>query len=279
MDARRVPILTYHSHRISGEAYETNDHEALRSDLRTLHQRGFRVVPLLWVVEWLLGRRSDASMARAVAITFDDGADFDFYDLEHPSWGPQRSFFNLLLDFRNEIGAAAQPDLQATAFVIASPVVRAELDAGCMIGKGWMSDGWWAQADHSGLMVVQNHSWDHNHPVASRVCQRDQRKGSFVWIETEAECDAEVVQAAQFIADKVRPSWPGLFAYPGGASSDFLREVYFPSQIERHCTLAAFRGDGGYVERDSPRWNVPRFVFGADWSDAQQFEGILRGAA
>lgn len=277
-EARRVPILTYHSHRISGQTYETNDHEALRSDLRTLHRHGFRIVPLSWVVEWLLGQRSEAEMARTVAITFDDGADFDFYDLDHPTWGPQRSFFNLLLDFRAEVGAAAQQDLHATTFVIASPTVRTELDARCMVGRGWMSDGWWAEAEGSGLMAVQNHSWDHNHPMASRVCQREQRSGSFVWIDTEPECDAEIVQAGEYIASKIHPSWPGLFAYPGGAASDFLRQVYFPGATERHRTVAAFRGDGGYVVRDSPRWNVPRMVFGADWSAAAQFEEILRGA-
>lgn len=275
----RVPILTYHSYRVAGDTYETNDHEALRADLRTLHRHGLRVVPLRRVVEWLLGRCSDAAMARTIAITFDDGADFDFHDLDHPTWGRQRSFLNLLLDFRAEVGADAQPDLEATTFVIASPVVRAELDAACMIGRGWMSDGWWAEADGSGLLSVQNHSWDHNHPNASRVCQREQRRGSFRFIETEPECDAEIAQAAQFIAEKIRPAWPDLFAYPGGDSSEFLRDVYFPSAGARHRTLAAFRGDGGYVVRDSPRWNLPRFVFGAHWSDAAQFEGILRGAA
>jgi hypothetical protein len=279
MNGQRVPVLTYHSHRIAGDGYESNDHEALRSDLRAIHRQGLRIVPATWVVEWLLGQRPDAAMARAVAITFDDGADFDFHDLEHPGWGPQRSFFNLLLDFRDEVGAAAQPDLHATAFVIGSPVVRAELDLACMIGKGWMSDDWWADAHGSGLLAVQSHSWDHNHPMASRVCQREQRKGSFAAIDTEAECDAEIVQAGAFIAGKIRPGWPQLFAYPGGASSDYLREVYFPSAPDRHGTLAAFRGDGGYVTRDASRWDVPRFVFGSDWSDAAQLEEILRGAA
>ena len=34
MRALRVPVLTYHSYRISGDTYESNDHEALRADLR-----------------------------------------------------------------------------------------------------------------------------------------------------------------------------------------------------------------------------------------------------
>jgi hypothetical protein len=275
--APRVPVLTYHSHRISGETYESNDHEALRADLRTLHRHGFRVVPLTWVVEWLLGRRPDADLWRTVALSFDDGADFDFQDLDHPTCGRQRSFFNVLLDFRAEVGAA-QPTLHATSFVIASPTVRRELDARCMVGRGWMSDAWWADAERSGVLAIHNHSWDHNHPMASRVCQRAQRAGSFTLIDTEPECDAEVVRAAEFIAEKISPSWPALFAYPGGESSAYLREVYFPGETGRHRTLAAFGGGSRYVERGSPRWNVPRLVCGGDWTSAAQFEEILRGA-
>jgi hypothetical protein len=259
MSERRVPILTYHSHRISGDTYATNDHEALRMDLRTLHRAGFRVVPLWWVVEWLLGERPDEAMARTVAITFDDGADFDFHDLPHPTCGPQRSFLNLLRDFRAEVGDA-QPGLHATAFVIASPVVRAELDARCMVGRGWMSDGWWTEAARSGLIAIENHSWDHNHPMASRVCQREQRAGSFAWIATEDECDAEIAQAAAFIATRTG----------GGRRSSRIGE--------RHGTIAAFGGGGGCVVRDASRWNVPRLVCGGDWSSAEQLAEVLHGA-
>jgi len=277
MRVRRIPVLTYHSHRIDGAGYAQNDHEALRRDLRTIDALGMRIVPLPWVVEWLLGSRSDASLERGVAITFDDGADFDFHDLEHPTCGLQRSFYNVLRDFRAEVGDR-QPTLHATAFVIASPEVRAELDARCMVGRGWMSDGWWAEAERSGLLAIQNHSWDHNHPMASRVCQREQRKGSFAWIETEAECDAEIADAARYIAGRIAPAWPSLFAYPGGASSAYVRDVYFPRAADRHRTLAAFAGDGGYVRRGSSRWNVPRFVLGGDWTDEDQLRELLRDA-
>jgi peptidoglycan/xylan/chitin deacetylase (PgdA/CDA1 family) len=224
-------------------------------------------------VEWVLGARPDASMDHAVAITFDDGADFDFHDLEHPRWGRQRSFVNIVRDMRCELGM----ECHATTFVIASPDVRAELDAACMVGRGWMSDDWWATAESSGLVAVQNHSWDHNHPEASRTCQREQRRGSFASIETEPECDGEVAQAARYIARRTG-SWPALFAYPNGASSAYLREVYFPLLATRHGTLAAFAADGGHVARGAPRWNLPRFVFGAHWTDPAGLERILRDA-
>lgn len=274
MSALRVPVLTYHSYRIDGHGYAENDHEALRADLRAIARAGMRIVPLTWVAEWVLGRRAAESLERAVAITFDDGADFDFHDLEHPTCGPQRSFLNLLRDWQEESGAA----VHATSFVIASPLVRTELDARCLIGRGWMSDDWWGEAERSGLLAIQSHSWDHNHPMASHVCQRDQRRGSFAWIETHEECVAEVEQAARYIAELIDPGWPELFAYPEGVSSAYLRDVYLPGEVARHRTIAAFGAGGGHVVQDSPRWDLPRFVCGAHWTDPAGLERILREA-
>lgn len=161
--------------------------------------------------------------------------------------------------------------------MIASPQVRGELDDACLVGRGWMSDGWWREAAASGLVSIENHSWDHNHPAASRTCQRDQRKGAFDTIETEEECAAEVEGAARYI-DEQTGRWPVLFAYPGGTASEYLREQYFPERGERHRTLAAFAADGGFVTRASSRWFVPRFVCGAHWRDPVELERILRGA-
>jgi hypothetical protein len=272
-------VLTYHSHRILGDTYASNDHHALRDDLRSIHAEGLRVVPLHWVVEWVLGRRRDADLERAVALAFDDGADFDVVDLDHPEYGRQRSFLNILRDFRDEVGGEGQPRLHATAFVIASPTVRDELDRRAMEGLGWMSDGWWARADRSGLMAVHNHSWDHVHPLAGSVCQQSQRRGSFESIATEIECRREVEDAAWFIYGRTYPVWPALFAYPGGTSSEYLREVYFPRFAERHRTLAAFAASWGFVTRTSPRWNLPRLVCGAEWTCADDLRRILREAA
>lgn len=271
----RVPVLTYHSHQISGADYAASDLEALRIDLRTIRRTGCRIVPAAWVAEWLIGTRRESDLRRAVAITCDDGSDFDFHDLEHPTYGPQRALINVLRDFREEAGPRLA--VHATAFVIASPKVRAELDKENLAGRGWMSDDWWSVAHRSGLVSVQNHSWDHNHPVASRTCQREQRKGSFAWIETEAECDAEIADAARYIASRAG-EWPTLFAYPGAEWSTYLRDHYLPHQFERHGTLAAFDANGGYVERGSSRWQIPRFVCGAHWSDAAGLERILREA-
>jgi len=270
--------LTYHSHRIFGNTYETNDHVALSHDLRTIHARGFQIVPLLWVVEWVLGRRDESAMRRSVAITFDDGPDFDYDDLIHPQHGFQRSFYNILRDFQAEFGAAAQPHLHASSFVIASPAARRQLDARELGGLNRMTDRWWREANRSGIMAIYNHSWDHNHPDVRTVCEQDQKSGSFEVIDTAAECRCEVEQAASYIHQKIRPAWPGVFAYPWGQSSPYLRETCLPSFQDRHHARAAFGASGGYVTKTSPRWDLPRFVSGAHWHNTHGLIEILDGS-
>jgi ribosomal protein S18 acetylase RimI-like enzyme len=280
----KIPILSYHSHAIAGNSYETNDHIALYEDLRTIHALGFQVVPLQWIVDWVLGQRDDWALHRSVAISFDDGANADYYDFEHPEYGSQRSFFNILRDFLDERGESVQPHLQATSFVIGSPQVREELDIRCLreVGLTGMSDEWWNDAQQSGLLSIQNHSWDHNHPAASGVCQKNQQKGSFTLIDSFPECQGEVRQAASYIRQKIAPAKPVFFAYPWGESSAYLRDWYFPFFASQHEMIAAFGGSGGYVTRASSRWDIPRFVHGAPegigWKTPSQFKALLHEA-
>jgi peptidoglycan/xylan/chitin deacetylase (PgdA/CDA1 family) len=261
-----------------GNTYETNDHVALQQDLRTIHTHGFRVVPLRWIVEWVLGRRDESAVRRSVAITFDDGPDYDFDDLTHPHHGVQRSFYNILRDFQAEFGVSAQPHLHASSFVIASPAARRQLDARELGGLNRMTDRWWQEAEGSGLIDIYNHSWDHNHSDVTSVCEERQIKGSFEAIDTDAECRCEVLQSARFIHQQIRPVWPTIFAYPWGQSSPYLREVCLPSFQDRHHALAAFGTSGTYVTSASPRWNLPRFVSSADWRNAEELMRILNGA-
>lgn len=137
-------------------------------------------------------------------------------------------------------------------------------------------------ADRSGIFKIYNHSWDHNHPAVGKVCQRDNLKGSFVSIDTFEECQCEVKQAGEYIAGKIHPAWPDLFAYPYGPSSNYIRETYFPQSLKQHRISAAFGASGGYLTEDSFRWNLPRFVFGASppagWRTAAELRQILRQA-
>jgi hypothetical protein len=111
------------------------------------------------------------------------------------------------------------------------------------------------------------------------VCQKNNIKGSFDNIDTLDECRCEVEQAARYIAQKVHPTLPDLCAYPYGPSSDFIKRQYFPGFMEQHRTLAAFGANGGFLTKDSFRWNLPRLVFGAlppvGWRTVAELREVL----
>lgn len=274
--AIRIPVLCYHGNNIAGNDYATNDHVALQSDLTLIAELGLKVVPLSWITRWLTSGKDDKRLRNAVGLSFDDGTDLDFYDLPYPDFGWQRSFYFLMLEFLAQVGRDNQPWLHATSFVIASPAARADMDRACLFDKGWMRDVWWREADRTGLLGIENHSWDHNHADVSRVCQRDNRKGDFGLIDTYAECDAELRQAGEYIESKIGRR-PGLFAYPFGQGSDYLRHEYLPGFQHEHGLQAAFSTEPGYVGQDTSPWWVPRFICARDWHDPDSLREILTG--
>jgi hypothetical protein len=272
----QVPVLTYHSVNIIRNTYAENDHIALAEDLRTIDRLGHRVVPLRRVFDWQQGRVDDKEVEACVAITLDDGAWFDFHDLDHPSCGMQRGMLGILQDFRDEIGAGRQPGVHATSFVIASPGARDELDRKGLVGRGWWGDEWWSEAELSGLMEIACHSWDHNHPDLDRVAQKDQFKGNFHVIDTEDDCRVQVAQAGDYIERKLGKR-PRFFAYPWGQASDYLAAEYLPSKAGEHGFEAAFTTEAKPVEQSDDRWRLPRYVFGRDWSAPGELERLLTG--
>jgi len=262
-----VPVLTYHSQRIGGSEYAVNDHVALIQDLRELHRAGYTAVPLDWVADWLEGKREDTRMQRTVVLTFDDGCDFDVRDLDYPGHGLQRSFEGILRDFLDQTGA---PALHATAFVIASRDARRTIDAGSLFGRGWMSDDWWQEIDAGGLIAIESHGWDHNHPDLA-----GERRGAFHTVDTYEQCLLQVVRAAETIEQRSGRR-PRYFAYPFGESSAYIREQFFPQSPELHGCRAALGTDPGPVTRSSDRWNLPRFVSGRDWQSSRELLDLIR---
>jgi len=268
----RVPVLTYHSNNISGNDYADNDHVALAADLRMIARRSLRIVALHRVVAALLGEIAADEVDNAVAISFDDGSWFDWHDIEHPAFGRQRGFAGILRDFARETGAA----VHATSFVIVSPAARDTLDATCLAGRGWWRDDWWREAQREGLLAIESHSWDHNHDTLPVTAQREQRKGTFTTIDTHADADAQIRQAADWLDAHLAPHRASLFAYPYGESNDYLVREYLPHCAHEHRLRAAFGTDAGFVEPRSPRWSLPRLVCGQHWRSPSELERWLQ---
>ena len=274
-----IPILTYHSLNIEANNYLGNDHVAFREDLRLLNALGWRIIPAFDVAR-LLAEPAAHWPEKCVAITFDDGTNFDFEDLPHPSAGDQRSMLNIMRDFAAEF-PGAQPTLHATSFVIASKEARDTMDRSCILGHGWMSDSWWRPAVKSGFFHVANHSWDHCHDSLLVIAQRDQLKGTFVGVDTQHDADLQIKAAAAAIAN-IAPN-PGvrLFAYPYGHSNRYLLEEYLPQQArgDQPFVTAAFSTEPTPVTSASNRWQIPRYVCGHHWKSADDLKAILRDAA
>ncbi len=273
-----IPILTYHAQNIGGNDYANNDHVAFASDLETINALGWVVIPLIDCVNHFLNNTECPE--KAIAITFDDGADFDVLDLPHPVAGVQRSMLNIMRDFQTK-HPAAQPQLHATSFVIASSAARTILDRTCMIGTQWWNDDWWQPAVESGLIGIGNHSWDHCHDTLPVVAQRNQEKGNFWCIDTFEDAEAQIRNAVNRIQALAPNESATLFAYPYGHANDYLVNDYLPKQAQQVrtlCTLAAFGTKPKPLTRDSNRWDMPRYMCGHDWKSTEQLQQILSDA-
>ena len=276
----KVPILTWHATDVAGADHATNDHVAFREDLELLHRLGMRVVPLA-VIARALVRHELNSLSGCVGVSLDDGSDFDFHDLPHPTWGVQRSMINILDVIRARHGLSAQPSLHVTSFTVVSPEARRVLDSTCMIGCGWWNDSWYAQAERRGIMAVENHSWDHNHASLPATVTQAPR-GRFM-IDDDAGAEAEIGQAARALRSLRGRGGDVLFAYPYGDVSRFVIDDWFPRNGEALGIPAAFSGDNAEpLHAASSRWAIPRFTARYQWKSPRNWSACCerrRGAA
>ncbi|OGT03415.1 MAG: hypothetical protein A3F73_12630 [Gallionellales bacterium RIFCSPLOWO2_12_FULL_59_22] len=267
-------ILTYHSINVGGNEHSNNDHVALIMDLPLLAELGWTITPLSTIIDAVIHRKLDPAN-KLVALTFDDGPWFDWYDLDHPTHGQQKSMANILRDFSQTNAGRNQPHIEATSFVIASPQARAQLDVTCMVGRGWWGDEWWQQAQSEGVIRVQNHSWDHNHTTLDSTAILSE-KGRFSAVSTYQEADAEIRQAADYLDSICGAGTSTILAYPYGETSDYLVREYLPDHMPEHRLAAALTTEPAYVTNDSNRWLIPRFVCGCDWKSTEDLRNILQ---
>lgn len=271
-------ILTYHSHNISGTEYATNDHVALARDLRLLQTLGARIRPLADIARAARDGLEGSDEGPLVGISFDDGPSFDFADFDHPRFGPQRGFLNILRDFRAEVGARAQPALHATSFVIASPNARGAMerapDCGYPHMAGWLGEHWWNEAIDSGLMAIGNHSWDHVHHAVDRTAISAVARDDFTLVDNYTDADREIRDAADYINARVGGRCE-LFAFPFGHANAYLVNEYLPLRGQEHGMVAAFGTGGRAIARDDSIWNLPRLVCGEHWTSPEGLEAFL----
>lgn len=271
----RLPILTYHGVNVAGNDYASNDHVALASDLATIDRLGWRIVSLSEVVSRRMSGRVDWAPPRSLALTFDDGTDFDWFDLPHPAHGMQRSLFGCLADFRAATGRPAH----ATAFVVVSREAREHIDRVGLANRGWWTDAWWPQAVASGFASIASHSWSHNHHLVAPPAGRERTTGTFRSIDRFDLAEDEIARATEHLRRAAPNPGDRLFAYPYGEANDYLVREYLPRHHERIGLDAAF-GDGArpMTARDD-RWKLPRYVCGRDWRAPADLEALLRDAS
>lgn len=273
--SQRIPILTYHSNQVDGVDYADNDHIGLAHDLELIVRLGWSVVSVDRVVGALANDELDGLPYPCLAITCDDGSWLDWYDLEHPSFGLQRSFRNIFKDFVH-----ANPQYQnqtdlLTSFVIVSPEARESLDRTCLIGKGWWGDEWWGEARDEGLLSIQNHSWDHKHLGVDEALRFGGDYGSFHNIRDFEECHWQIDQAQDYLHKVLGKGVARYFAYPYGHCPAIVADEYLPQYEQQTGIVAAFTTEPEPVTANSNRWRLPRYVFRRDWKSSSELQGLL----
>lgn len=266
-------ILTFHSQIIDGNDFATNDHVALDSSLTLLRELRIPVLRLLDVVKRL--RRGDAHRlpSRYACITFDDGPDYDWLDLEHPIHGQQSAMHGILRKHSVGFGPLWWSRVRATSFVIASSSARADISGGGNKNPDRMRDSWWRVAQNRGLMDIGNHGWDHVHPSVKGMRGREHLVESFHKVDTHNEARLQIDCAGEYICSIAGSASGQLFAYPYGQVSDYLADEYLPRQSK---ILGAVTTEAAPVTASSDVWRIPRYVSRGHFKSIADLRALFR---
>lgn len=268
----RVAVLCYHSQNIQGNSYALNDHIAFEHDLKRILEKNIPIISVAQLVNHLKGIYV-LDTPVAVVLTCDDGTTLDWFDYQHPQFGMQKSFRNILLDeFTGPLPAEVM-----TSFVIACPTARQHIDQGCYAGAALSTDSWWLEAAKSGYWAIENHSWNHWHVSLPFHTLDKQPLGQFYTVDNYLQANKQVLQAGRFINAKLAAVGKTVryFAYPYGHAAKYLQEQYLPRYLAWHGMQAAFTTQARFVTAQSPLYALPRFVCGEAWHGAEQFNALL----
>lgn len=291
-NSAKVPILLYHTYDYASCTYDQHALLALAQDLETMEANNYKVMPLYWIAQWIVGDRDGSTMPdKVVGITFDDGPESDWVDANYGGCGTT-SAKAVLNNFKAAHSGLPWNSPHATSFVLSSPVARGA------INSTLLTQSWWASAQSSGIMEIYNHSADHDHvnitsqlwdpylfrylPAAGYGDGDWFGKNQFSRINTYQEADVQVARSAAYISGVIGV-WPDLFAYPFGGSGDvdaYMINTYFPTYGSEHGTYAAFCTGNQYASRSSNRWCIPRFTHRSAWATTATDDvmNVLSGA-
>ena len=268
-----IPVLCYHSWRIEGLDYASNDHVAMEQDLRAAREAGYQLLSVPLLVTALRDGSAGQRFAdkKLICVTFDDGFLYDVRDMVHPEQGFVPSFCTLL-NRDDQIPERFDDGPKAVAFVIASDQARHDLRFSSDPEGYWdLRNDWWLEAARSDTIAIGNHSWDHTHSEVSEVKQREGKKGSFLAIDNAGDAFAQVIAAQHTIDEHTQGHALKIFCYPFGDVPNFLQDDYLPTEGAAAGLEAAFGTGGSLVRPDSNLWNLPRLVCGEHWRE----EGAL----
>ena len=138
-----------------------------------------------------------------MALSCDDGTDYDWRDVIHPEHGLQTSFAESIRSFQRERPGSSRR-FRSPVCHRQSQSARRQIDVGAMGGQGALNDDWWQAANASGLMPIESHGWDHNHPPCRRWCSASSAAAIFSRLIPSPKCDMHVRAAANFIESRAR---------------------------------------------------------------------------
>ena len=268
-----IPVLCYHSWRIEGRDYASNDHVAMARDLKALKEAEYQLLSLPLLVSALRDGSANQQFSgqKLVCVTFDDGFLYDVEDMTHPEIGLIPSF-HTLLSRDDQIPERFDTGPKAVAFVIASDQARHDIRFSSDPEGYWdLRNDWWLEATRGATIAIGNHSWDHTHPDVDDVKQREGKKGSFLAIDNTTDAFTQVIEAQRTIDVQTQGGALKIFCYPYGDVPSFLRDEYLPTEGAAAGLEAAFGTGGDLVRPDSNLWNLPRLVCGEHWRE----EGAL----